>query len=69
MDAPVPAGVPPQEPVYQCQTAPPDNVPFTCSVAVPPVQIADAPLTDTGLIGVAITFTTVLTQPEKQFPF
>ena len=67
--APVPAGVPPHEPLYQRHVAPADNGPFTCKVELFPEHIVDVPVAETGLLGVVVTVTAVLTHAEKQFPF
>ena len=67
--APVPTGVPPHDPVYQCHVAPDDNVPCTCNVVVPPEHTGEIPLAETGLLGIALTITCLFEQDELHVPF
>ena len=69
IDVPVPTAVPPHELLYQCQTAPADNVPLTCSVEFFPEHIGEVPVAETGFDGVVVTLTLLLTQAEKQEAF
>ena len=49
IETPVPSGVPPHEPEYQCQLAPVPNVPpATVRVVVCPLQIVAVPLMPVG---------------------
>jgi hypothetical protein len=58
MLVPVPAGVAPQEPVYQCHVAPVVSVPFTVSVAEVPAQTLWLAVIPVGALGCVVTFTT-----------
>ncbi len=50
---PVPSGVPPHVPLYQCQSAPALNVPFTFSVVVEPEHIVEkVAVADVGAAGI-----------------
>lgn len=71
IDTPVPAGVPPQEPEYQCQVAPAESVPVTVSVDDAPAEHKNdgEALADEGAEGIGFTFTITLLQFEKQPPF
>ena len=69
IEDPVPAAVPPHEPLYQCHVAPADNVPFTCNVVLAPTQIVDVPDIETGSVNAPPTVTFVVEQVEKHPPF
>lgn len=58
----------PHEPVYHCQVAPGERVPFTCNVEPVPEQIGEDALALVGAAGPVVTATFVLTQLEKQVP-
>lgn len=52
IDAPLPSGVPPQEPEYHCQLAPEVSVPDTVSVDELPEQIVSgAEIAEVGAAG------------------
>ena len=58
MLAPVPTCVPPQLPVRHTHVAPVLSVPFTVSVELVPLQIADGvAVAPVGLLGCNVTFT------------
>lgn len=60
IELPVPADVPPQEPVNHSTPAP--EPPETVSVVLVPLQIVVVPVTPVGAVGPAETFTVVLAQ-------
>ena len=55
---PVPADVPPQEPVNHCHTAPvPNEPPLTVNVVELPLHIVDVPVMDVGTVDSEFTVT------------
>ena len=68
-ETPVPAGVPPHEPEYQCQDAPGESVPVTWRVEFVPSQTGDVEDDDTGLAGTVATVTVTVEHADEQFAF
>ena len=70
IETPVPTGVPPHEPEYQCHVAPGESVPVNVSVEDPPAEQMEVgtALTAVGAAGAGLTFMTTLLQVEKHPP-
>lgn len=63
IELPVPAAVPPHEPVNHCTVAPePSLPPAIVKVVEPPVQIVDTPEILVGAVGAVSTVTVTLAQ-------
>ena len=58
IEVPVPANVPPQEPVYHFQTPPvPNEPPLTVNVVLPPLHIVVDPVIPVGAVDNVLTVT------------
>ena len=63
MASPVPADVPPHDPVNHCVTAPvPFEPPFTVNVVLLPLQIVVVPVTPVGAVDNVFTVTIAVAQ-------